>query len=397
MNFEELIQQARNARSAFNEEIGRGPDEQAKMFYKMRELQGLDDDAPRMDKTLGEHPLFYRLRENLGIADKDAMEARAQLGMELKQTPGGRVGQLGGALGADIIQDKSRSIWWLLNAAQAAGNVINDYGIKAANPELFGATDLKTPHNLNDLKAAGYTRTTESGRVVPSEGVFNAGGKAKQRNYRSGLVGALGAPAGFAINQGMGLMTPFGGYEGYEAVVPDENDPSKTSNAVAEVASKYILGRTGNLLDWDEFKKVRPDVSKGEYNAYKAFKYDKAVDLNPFDDGKISLPAGVARATTDGIHGAEIQFLGRSLPVNTAVVPFLSAVAGTMAGVRKGRKYRAGGERAGEVDPDAVKRGLLGGTAGALGGMAIGNTIEAERRKRNEASNQAYYDTLEGS
>ena len=395
MNVDDLIQQARNARDAFNEEIGRGPDEQAKMFYKMRELQGLDDDAPRMDKTLGEHPLFYRIRENLGIADKDAMEARAQLGMELKQTPGGRVGQLGGALGADILQDKSRSIWWLLNAAQAAGNVINDYGIKAANPELFGATDLNTPHNLNDLKAAGYTRTTESGRVVPSEGVFNAGGKAKQRNYRSGLVGALGAPAGFAINQGMGLMTPFGGYEGYEAVVPDENDPSKTSNAVAEVASKYILGRTGNLLDWDEFKKVRPDVSKGEYNAYKAFKYDKAVDLNPFDDGKISLPAGVARATTDGIHGAEIQFLGRSLPVNTAVVPFLSAVAGTMAGVRKGRKYRAGGELAGQVDPDAVKRGLLGGTAGALGGMAIGNTIEAERRKRNEASNQAYYDTLE--
>jgi hypothetical protein len=36
----------------------------------------------------------------------------------------------------------------------------------------------------------------------------------------------------------------------------------------------------------------------------------------------------------------------------------------------------------------------MGGTAGALGGMAIGNTIEAERRKRNEASNQAYYDTL---
>ena len=395
MNLEELIQQARNARSAFNEEIGRGPDDQAKMFYKTRELQGLDDDAPRMDKTLGEHPVFYRLRENVGIADKDAMEARAQLGMELKKTIGGRIGQMGGAIGADIIQDKSRSIWWLLNAAQAAGNVLNDYAIKAANSDLFGATDLNTPFNLNDLKAAGYTRTTESGREVPVEGVFNAGGKAKKRNYRSGLVQALGAPAGFAINQGMGLMTPFGGYEGYEAVIPDENDPSKSANAVAEIASKYILGRTGNLLDWDEFKKVRPDVSKGEYNAYKAFKYDKAIDMNPFDDGNFSLPGGVARGTTDGIHGAEIQFLGRSLPVNTAVVPFLSAVGGTMAGVRKGRRYRQGGDLAGQVDPNSVKRGLMGGTAGALGGMAIGNTIEAERRKRNEASNQAYYDTLE--
>ena len=394
MTPEDLIQQARYARSAFNEEIGRGADEQAKMFYKTRELQGLDDDAPRMDKTMGEHPLVYRIRENLGIADKDAMEARASLGMEMKQTPGGRIGQLGGALGADVIQDKSRSIWWLLNAAQAAGNVVNDYGLKKANPSLYGSTDLDTPFNISDLKAAGLTRTTDSGRAVPAEGIYSANGRAKQRNYRSGMVAALGAPVGFAINQGMGLMTPFGGYEGYEAVVPNAQDPSKTDNAVLEVASKYILGRTGNLLDWDEFKKVRPDVSKGEYNAYKAFKYDKAIDVNPFDDGNISLPGGVLRATTDGIHGAEIQFLGRSLPVNTALVPFLSSVAGTMAGVRRGRKYRKGGEFEGQVDPDAVKRGLMGGTAGALGGMAIGNTIESERRKRNEASNQAYYDTL---
>lgn len=387
MNVDDLIQQARNARSAFNEEVGRGPDDQAKMFYKTREIQGLDDDAPRMDKTLGEHPLVYRIRENLGIADKDAMEARAQLGMEMKQTPGGRVGQLGGALAADLIQDKTRSIWWLLNAAQAAGNVINDYGLKRANPSLYGSTDLNVPFNIHDLEAQGLTEVSESGRIIPKPGIYGANGQAKQRNYRSGMVGALGVPVGFAINQGMGLMTPFGGYEGYEAVVPDANDPSKSANPLLEVASKYILGRTGNLLDWDEFKKVRPDVSKGEYNAYKAFKYDKAIDVNPFDDGHISLPGGVLRATTDGIHGAELQFLGRSLPVNTALIPFLSSVAGTMAGVRRGKKYRPGGELAGQVDPNAVKRGLAGGTAGALGGMIVGNVLEDERRRRNAASN----------
>ena len=397
MTFDELIQQAKVARSAFNEEIGRGPDDQAKMFYKVRDLQGEDDDAPRMDKTMGEHPLVYRIRENLGIADKPAMEARAQLGMEMKQTPAGRIGQLAGAAGADLIQDKSRSIWWLLNAAQATANVGNDYALKYANPALFGARDLNTPFNITDLKAKGLTRTTDSGRLVPAEGVYGANGKAKKRNYRSGMVHALGAPVGFAVNSGMGLMTPIGGYEGYEAAVPSAEDPSKTDNAVLEVASKYILGRTGNLLDWDEFKKVRPDVSKGEYNAYKAFKYDKAIDMNPFDDGDISLPGGVLRGTTDGIHGAELQFLGRSLPVNTALLPTAVSILGTMAGVRRGKKYRPGGELAGEVDPDAVRRGLMGGAAGAVGGMAIGNTIEAERRKRNEASNQAYYDTLEGT
>jgi hypothetical protein len=54
------------------------------------------------------------------------MEARAQLGMEMKQTPGGRIGQLGGAVAADLIQDRSRGWWWLFNAAQATGNVINE-------------------------------------------------------------------------------------------------------------------------------------------------------------------------------------------------------------------------------------------------------------------------------
>ena len=395
MNLQDALQQLKVAGAAFNEEVGRGPDDQAKMFYETRSLMpGKDDDAPRLVKTMGEHPVVYRVAENLNMAKPEAVEARARLGMEMKQTPMGRAGQLGGAVAADLIQDKTRSIWWLLNAAQAVANVTNDAGLNFANSELFGATDLNTPFNLSDLKAAGLTRTTESGREVPAEGIYGASGRAKKRNYRSGMVHALGAPVGFAVNSGMGLMTPFGGYEGYEAVIPDAQDPSKTANPLLEVASKYILGRTGNLLDWDEFKKVRPDVSKGEYNAYKAFKYDKAIDMNPFDDGNFSLPGGIARGTTDGIHGPEVQFLGRSLPVSTAIMPTATAILGTMAGVRKGRRYRPGGELEGQVDPNAVRRGLIGGTAGALGGMAVGNLIEGERRKRNEASNQAYYDTL---
>ena len=395
MNFDELIQQAKNARIAFDEEVGYGPDDQSKMFYKIRELQGEDDDAPRIQKMAAEHPLVYRIRENLGMAHPEGIEARAQLGMQMKSTPGGRIGQLGGAVAADVIQDRSRRWWWLFNAAQATGNVANEAVLGKVNPDLYGAQDLKTPYNLTDLKAAGHAHVNGSGRLVPNVGVYNAAGRAKQRNYRSGNVMALGIPAGFAINQGIGLMTPFGGYEGYEAVVPSAEDPSKTDNAVAEIASKYILGRTGNLLDWDEFKKVRPDVSKGEYNAYKAFKYDKAVDINPFDDGNFSLPAGVARGTTDGIHGAEIQFLGRSLPVNTAIVPFATAVAGAALGVRRRAPYRKGGAMEGKPDPKAVQHGILGGSAGALGGMAVGNLLEGERRRRNQAENEAYYDKLD--
>ena len=45
-------------------------------------------------------------------------------------------------------------------------------------------------------------------------------------------------------------------------------------------------------------------------------------------------------------------------------------------------------------DPDAVKRGMIGGTAGTVGGMLLGNLLEGERRRRNQASNEEYYDSL---
>ena len=89
---------------------------------------------------------------------------------------------------------------------------------------------------------------------------------------------------------------------------------------IAEVAQKYILGKTGGLLPYEEFKKVRPDVSRAEYKAYQADKFDNSEDWNPFD-GDVSLVGGAVKANIDGIHGAEVSMLGRSLPVNTGVIP----------------------------------------------------------------------------
>ena len=91
--------------------------------------------------------------------------------------------------------------------------------------------------------------------------------------------------------------------------------------------------------------KVRPDVSREEYNAYQAFKYDKDEDYNPFDDGNFSIGGGALRGTSDGIHGAELQFLGRSLPATTAGIPYATALAGTVAGAVAGRRERQGCNR----------------------------------------------------
>ena len=161
--------------------------------------------------------------------------------------------------------------------------------------------------------------------------------------------------------------------------LPSKDDPSETSNVIGEVAAKYFLGRTGNLLPYDEFVKVRPDVSKDEYQRYKAFKFDKKEDYNPFDDGKFGLGMGAVKYTDEGIHGPEVQFLGRSLPATTGFVPFLGATAGAAAGVRYG-------------GAKPIRRGLYGGFGGLTAGNVIGNLIEGERRRRNAAENEL--DTL---
>ena len=99
------------------------------------------------------------------------------------------------------------------------------------------------------------------------------------------------------------------------------------------------------------------------------------LDVNPFDDGQVGIGAGLLKATDEGIHGPEVQMLGRSLPVTTGIIPYASAVAGAALG----GKY--GGTK-------PVRRGFMGGMAGLAVGQIAGNIIESERRRRNTVENE---------
>ena len=138
------------------------------------------------------------------------------------------------------------------------------------------------------------------------------------------------------------------------------------------------MGKTGNLLPYSEFVQERPDVSKGEYNSYKAFKYDKDTDLNPFDDGRVTLPGGFLKATTDGIHGPEVQYLGRSLPLTTALIPYAGALAGGALGV-SGRIPGLKGK--------PIRDGMIGGMGGLAVGTAAGLITEELRRRASSTAN----------
>lgn len=370
---------------AASEAYGEGREEWAKAYREGRKAQGMAEDAPRWDEMTGAYPTGIRATELIQDLtgrgkDKKSRDNRAirdDLGIGAKTGFGPRTGQLLGTVAADITQDNSRNFYWLLNAAQATGNVIAEKALGWANKNLYGKKAV-TGADGNPLKVKSATKGGQylDAKGAPRKGIsINDQGIIEQRNFEPGHKAALMIPTGIAINTGLGLMSPFGGAEGYKAVIPDEEDPTKTANVIGEVGLKYLMGSTGKMLPYNDFKEVRPDVSPEEYRAYQAFKYDKPfMDINPFDDGQMGILNGAVKTTDEGIHGPELQFLGRSLPVTTGIVPYLGALAGGVAGVRNKKM--------------PIRAGVAGGMAGLAVGQIAGQLLENERRRRNAVENQ---------
>ena len=416
---------------AFGDAFSEGREEWSRSFRKNRASAGVSENAPRWTEMSGAYPTGIRAvetaHEMAGKLDNalggeylkpalnriPLMKEPAQrnvdnrellgIGRE-KEGKGRRLGQNLGTLAGDLVADNTRNFYWLLNAAQATGNVIAESRFGKVAPDLFGVTaqkygknsqtpgrtiDFTTKEGKDEAWKQGLIAekiTDENQSPIFTKGVSlqtrydDASGKkvadVVKRNYEPGHLLALGIPTGVAINTGLGLMTPFGGAEGYKAALPSDEDPSKTENVIGEVGMKYLLGRTGNLLPYSEFKEVRPDVSPEEYAAYQAFKYDKPVfDINPFDDGQVGIGGGLIKGTTEGIHGPEIQFLGRSLPAFTGILPYATALIGGTEGLKRTPKNR-------------IKGGLIGGFGGLAVGQIAGSIFENERRRRNAAENQ---------
>ena len=384
--------------AGFSADYQLGREDRRNAFLRDRKLKGQTEESTKWDAMMGTHPAAFRVQEALGKLSPEKKQALQELDMGLRGSTAHKVGQFGGSIANDLTQDTTRGIYWLLNALQATGEVINEQALSRIVPQLYEKSrvqstdtpftkksgEAKQPRYLNradeqavgEMLQRGYAKQIDD-RLTAARGYsFDEGGDLQKRNYSPGMVQSLAIPTGIAINTGLGLMSPFGGAEGYKAALPSEDDPTKTSNVIGEVGLKYLMGRTGQLLPYDEFKKVRPDVSREEYNRYQAFKYDKREDYNPLD-GDLTIGAGALKFTDEGIHGPEVQFLGRGLPVTTGIVPYLGALAGGVAGAKYGSKS---------------KRAAIGGLTGGLAGLAVGNVtgniIESERRRRNSVANQ---------
>ena len=387
----------------------------------MRGLPGGYTDNSLMERTragLGTNPdpeFFNGISQQRLNSDNVAVRAeeeaklhrRAQSYRETLRanTPmGQQLGQSLGYLGGDLAQDKSRSVWWLLNALQATGRVVSEAGMSLANPNLNTSRAIQG-EALRRAEAKGLIRRTgnmpardvrKNVQVTDTEGLlpeefarrldegpaydgssnddliynnpanfepshpsmFAKGyGKDKtihQRRINNQLLSTLGLGAtAYAINEGVGL---FGRPEGYTAASPDQLDPRDTTSIVDEVATKYILGRPGRM-DKDLMELERPDVSPADRVKYQDYLYskDEGLDLNPFDGDGINV-GGVLQTTGDGIHGPEVRFLGRSLGMGEGIMPLAGAIGGVVVGglLPNVRQIRLRGQRpkARKFDPN---------------------------------------------
>jgi endonuclease YncB( thermonuclease family) len=210
--------------------------------------------------------------------------------------------------------------------------------------------------------------------------------------------------------------------KGYEAAFPDptSGDRRRPENLPKEFLGRYILGRGGRLLPYEQFSQERPDVSREQYEYYQ--QYLKGGAGKPMPPGSFDLGGlGVIKGTTRGINGPEVRFLGLStnpqgvaagagtavataslfnpnlrqkltpafkgLGVAAAGYDFYSrvqrgqdagvAAAATGAGVLGGIKGAEIGAKLGKTPVTKLIGGVIGGAIGATGAGGAIDTISS--------------------
>ena len=110
--------------------------------------------------------------------------------------------------------------------------------ISLASRQLYDGETVDKQLNMKDADSLQHMAEKGITRMQDGKAMLNRGFKADDqgnvytRNYGQGRLASLAIPTGVAINSGLGLLTPFGGAEGYAAALPSADDPTKTQNVL---------------------------------------------------------------------------------------------------------------------------------------------------------------------
>lgn len=218
----------------------------------------------------------------------------------------------------------SKPFYKQIESAQVAG--LNDWGKLGYRLGRIGAdiTGNATRHNIWNIHPAEIA-TREAFRHI-----YNTPSGLKDINKP--LAVGLGVGGAFLGAEALGVMS--GNYNplnieegmrpaGYQALTPDEDDPTKSNAPALDILQRHVLGRRGKILDWEQFRLERPDVPYEKYRKYRDWQSGK--DQDPVG----ATTFGVAKVNLDGLSGPEASLVGYTMtPLG------LGAALGTVHGMR---------------------------------------------------------------
>lgn len=217
--------------------------------------------------------------------------------------------QFAGAASKDVVTQGLQNIWWFLNAYEAAS-------LLAGKQAMHGAMQGSPRLNFNlGSKPVSIPLLPWEERIKDAP----IGSPFTRDSLR--FAAAFPLVLGAAAATGTLFRQP-----GYAAVLPSTEDKRQSTDPLTEGLLRAV-GRTGALLPYDEFVRERPDVSKGEYEAYKSYLFGNKLPI---------------KFNADGIHGPEVNFIGKSVPLLTGILPVVGGVLGARTGLRMAGKRLAG-------------------------------------------------------
>ena len=211
MNLDEITAILDRVGTGFNQEFSRDKEGFREALKRAYAEQGKETSGSKANQTFGSNRTITMARELIGTqptnpniidqvfkADPDQVAMRNRMGLGLSNDRATRVGQILGTLGSDVVQDRGRSAWWLLNAPQAVGNVLQEAAIHKMAPGIYAADYEKD--ELGNVITRKNKASAQRKGLIDSEGLPVAGvsldkeGNYRKRRYGPGLAEALMIP-----------------------------------------------------------------------------------------------------------------------------------------------------------------------------------------------------------
>jgi len=290
-------------------------------------------------------------------------------------TLGSRAAYIAGRALHDLISDGTRTPYWLANHPLGALSLLS-----AETMEHTGLHPNKKQREVIERELEADNLPTHH------EDILERHARKMGFSYRGQHGGIpLDIATGTIPLLASGLMTQLSGNHdllnfgqggrslGYQAILPTEFNNKDTTSVPLELALRYITGRTGRLLPFEEFTVERPDVSREDYDSAKMHQWDKGL-----------LGLGLFKATGRNIEGEpEFTMMGFRVPLSAGAAA-LGSLGGSVVGAGVGdrfireqveRRVAAGNALHGPTQA-FVKEGprrLAGALLGALVGGGAGN------------------------